>query len=348
VDRWTGAPLLNTVEQLRQVLDAAPRVFLVVDGWRFQSRFGNEFIRTVLDQMTPIFDEQGALIFQGEGYVERPAPAVSRPLAVDFGELVLAGYELSDAKLRPGGQLEVSLIWRTGEDPRTAYTVFLHLIGPDGERVAQADERLLGGYYQPTVWPTDEPVIDRHLVDLPDSLPPGRYRLEMGLYRPDSQDIVPPLDLESDRVVLDYLATEGLPAPAPEQPAAVNFGDEIELIGYTPDCAAAACEVTLYWRAPDTPDADYTVFLHLVGGDGQIASQHDGRPGGGLYPTTMWKAGEVVEDRHPLAVATELPAGEYRLLVGLYRPETGERLPVLGSDGQVLGDSAELVTVPMP
>jgi len=348
VDRWTGAPLLNTAEQLRQVLDTASRVFLVVDGWRFQSRFGNEFIRTVLDQMTPIFDDQGALVFQGEGYVERPAPAVSRPLAVDFGELALAGYELSEARLRPGDQLEVSLAWRAGEEPRTAYTVFLHLFGPDGERVAQVDERLLGGYYQPTVWPTDELVIDRHLLDLPEHLVPGRYRLEMGLYRPENQEIVPPLELENDRVVLDYLATEGLLPPVPEEPAEVNFGDQIELVGYTRDCMTPACTVTLYWRAQDTPDADYTVFVHLVGEDGQIASQHDGRPVGGLYPTTMWKAGEVVEDRHPLSLPTDIPSGDYRLLVGLYQPEMGERLPVVGPDGQELGDSAELVTVPIP
>lgn len=348
VDRWTGAPLLNSAEQLQQILDTAPRVFLVVDGWRFQSRFRNEFIRTVLDQMTPIFDDQGALIFQGEGYTERPEPAVSRSLGVDFGELVLEGYELSEATLQPGDQLEVSLAWRAGQDPRTAYTVFLHLLGPGGERVAQVDEPLLQGYYQPTVWPADEPVIDRHLMDLPDDMAPGRYRLEMGLYRPGSQDLVPPLDGDTDRVVLDYLETEGLPAPMPERPAEVNFGDQIHLTGYGLDCAATVCLVTLFWRAPETPSSDYAVFVHLVAEDGQIASQHDGRPVEGLYPTTLWKAGEGVEDEHSLSLPTDLAPGDYRLLVGLYQPETGERLVVLGADGQAAGDSVELATVPFP
>jgi hypothetical protein len=347
VDRWTGAPLLNTVEQLQQVLDTASRVFLVVDGWRFQSRFGNEFIGTVLDQMTPIFDDQGALVFQGEGYAERPAPAVSRPLDVDFGELALVSYELSHAQLQPGGQLEVSLAWQAGEAPRTAYTVFLHLIGPDGERVAQVDEQLLGGYYQPTVWPVEEAVMDRHVLDLPEFLAPGRYRLEMGLYRPDSQDTVPPLDAGDDRVVLDYLATEDLSTPAPQSLTEVTFGDQIELSGYTLDCVFTACRVILHWQALVMPEADYTVFVHLVGEDGLIASQHDSKPVGGLYPTTMWKAGEVIVDEHSLPLATDIPPGDYRLLVGLYRPETAERLPVLGPDGQALGDSAVLTSVPI-
>ncbi len=346
VDRWTGAPLLNTVEQLRQVLSTAPRVFLVVDGWRFQSRFANQFIRTVLDQMKPVFDEQGVVVFMGEGYAGRPAPVVSRSLTADFGELVLESYELSSSVLQPGGQLEVSLAWRAGEDPRTAYTVFLHLIGPNGVRVTQIDEPLLGGYYQPTVWPADQPVLDRHLLTLPDDLAPGRYRLEMGLYRPDSQELVP-LTTEGDRVVLDYLDTEGMPALVPHVPTEVDFGGQIELLGYTLVCEPAACNLKLYWRATDDLDVDYTVFTHLVGEDGRIVGQHDGMPLAGLYPTTMWKAGEVVEDEHPISLAAGTPPGDYRLLVGLYRMETGERLPVLGADGQTLGDSAVLATIPI-
>jgi hypothetical protein len=298
--------------------------------------------------MVPIFEDRGALVFQGEGYAERTAPAVSRSLAVDFGELVLEGYQLSEATLQPGGQLEVSLAWRAGEDPRPAYTVFLHLLGSDGERVAQVDELLLKGYYQPTVWPADKDVIDRHVLDLPDDLAPGRYWLEMGLYRPGSQDIVAPLDTESDRVVLDTLAAEGLPAPTPETPFEVNFGGQIELSGYTLDCATTVCDLLLYWRAPATPSADYAVFVHLVAEDGQIASQHDGKPVGGRYPTSMWKAGEVVEDEHSIPMASDLAPGDYRLLVGLYQPATGERLPVLGPDGQAEGDSALLATVPIP
>lgn len=347
VDRWTGAPLLNTVEQLRQVLSTSPRVFFVVDGWRFQSRFKNEFIRTVLDQMRPIFDERGALVFLGEGYAERPPPAISRPLAANFGELALEGYELSSATLQPGGQLEVSLAWRAGEDPRTAYVVFLHLVGADGVRVAQFDEPLLGGYYQPTVWPPDEAVTDRHLLALPDDLQAGRYRLEMGLYRPDSQDVVPRVDTAGDRVVLDYLETEGMPASAPQVPVQVNFGGQVELLGYTLACQPPTCDVKLYWRATDSPDADYTVFTHLVGEDGQIVGQHDGMPVQGFYPMTLWEAGEVVEDEHPISLTAGTPAGDYQLLVGLYRQETRERLPVLAADGHSLGDSVVLATIPI-
>jgi hypothetical protein len=348
VDRWVGAPVLDQVEQLRDLLANAPRVWLVVDGWRFQSRFENAFIRTVLDQMELAFDEQGMAVFVGQGYTQRPDPAVSQTLGVDFGqELVLEGYDLSAAELNPGGELEVSLRWRALETPRTAYTVFLHLIGADGERVAQRDELLLAGFYQPTVWPEDQAVVDRHRLTLPDDLAPGRYRLEVGLYSPgDLGDTEAPLGGQQP-VVLDYLVVGGAANTSPETPLEADFGGLIELLGYSLTCdpQMTTCTLQLYWQATADLDINYTVFAHLVGQDGRIAGQHDGMPEGGGYPTSAWQPGEIIVDEHPFDIATDAPPGDYRLLVGLYHLETGERLPVLGPDGQQIGDSVVLTEI---
>ena len=45
-------------------------------------------------------------------------------------------------------------------------------------------------------------------------------------------------------------------------------------------------------------------------------------------PTTGWVEDEYVTTIHALA----LPAGEYRLRLGWYAPETGERVSVAGAD----------------
>jgi hypothetical protein len=351
VDRWVGAPLLDEVEQLRSVLATAPRVWLVVDGWRFQSRFEAGFIRTVLDQMEPAFDEQGMAVFVGQGYASRSEPAVSQPLEVEFGnELTLEGYELSTAVLQPDEDLEVSLLWRALEAARTSYTVFLHLIGPDGERVAQRDELLLGGYYQPTVWPEDRVVIDRHVLALPDGLAPGRYRLEMGLYSPGDEESILPSVGGDDRVVLDYLTTVGMTPLPPETQLEAAFGDGVRLLGYTLACEPqdSACNVKLYWQAETPLDVDYTVFVHLVGDDGLIAGQHDGMPEGDTYPTSSWEPGEIVVDEHRFEIAADAPPGEYQLLAGLYQLETSERLPVLGAEGQPVSDTIILTPISIP
>jgi hypothetical protein len=109
----------------------------------------------------------------------------------------------------------------------------------------------------------------------------------------------------------------------------------------------STCNLQLYWQATAGLDVDYTVFVHLVGQDGQIAGQHDGIPEGGGYPTSAWEAGEIVVDEHQFDIATDVAPGDYQLLVGLYRLETSERLPVLDSDGRPLGDSVVLVEIPM-
>jgi hypothetical protein len=53
----------------------------------------------------------------------------------------------------------------------------------------------------------------------------------------------------------------------------------------------------------------------------------------GAAPTTTWLPGEIIADAYSLPLPADLPAGEYRLIVGFYNPTTGERLPTtLGSN----------------
>jgi hypothetical protein len=122
-----------------------------------------------------------------------------------------------------------------------------------------------------------------------------------------------------------------------DQRVGANFSGQIELLGYDAALQGQALAVTLHWRALRPPDADYTVFVHLLDVDGVTVAQHDSQPLGGAYPTSVWDAGEVVADRHRLVGATDLPAGSYLLHVGLYLLETGERLAVEGG-----GDSVAL------
>jgi hypothetical protein len=230
--------------------------------------------------------------------------------------------------------------------------VFLHLIGRDGQRVAQRDELLLDGYYQPTVWPEDEMVVDRHVLTLPSDLAPGRYRLEMGLYPPEAAAGDAAMLEGPDRIVLGYLTTEGVPSSSPAVPLDADFGP-IRLLGYTPVCdlQTSSCTVQLYWQATDDMNVDYTAFVHLVDEvePGHIVTQHDAMPEGGFYPTSAWSRGEIVIDEHRLDIPAGLPPGNYRLVTGLYRLDStgSERLRVLGADSQPQGDHVVLTTLPV-
>jgi hypothetical protein len=117
------------------------------------------------------------------------------------------------------------------------------------------------------------------------------------------------------------------------KPAQTALGDAALLIGYDVERARGedAAEVTLYWLCLRQMATNYKVFVHLLDPDGQVVGQHDGDPVGGFTPTTRWLPGEIIADRHRIA----LPAGaegEYGLKAGMYAPATGsepmENLPV--------------------
>ena len=97
--------------------------------------------------------------------------------------------------------------------------------------------------------------------------------------------------------------------------------------------------LTLYWQALGEMDESYTVFTHLVDDANRIWGQKDNLPASGTFPTSEWREGEVVEDSYVIPVQADAPRGTYRLIVGMYDPQTMQRLPVSGKEGQAQGDS---------
>ncbi len=135
--------------------------------------------------------------------------------------------------------------------------------------------------------------------------------------------------------------------PLPGEPQVAvraRFGQEILLHGYAigqgPFAPGDVVPVTLFWAA-DAPPGRYKVFLHLLDEGGNLVAQNDAEPRGDLSPTFIWSVGEVVTDRHGVYLPPDLPPGWYWLKAGMYRVDTGERLP-LSLAGVPAGDSLEL------
>ncbi len=107
------------------------------------------------------------------------------------------------------------------------------------------------------------------------------------------------------------------------QPAQTALGDVALLIGYdvAPARGADAVDVTLYWFALRETSQNYKTFVHLIGPDSGVIAQHDGDPAGGYTPTSRWRAGELIPDRHRIPYPANLAPGEYRLKAGMYQPE---------------------------
>jgi hypothetical protein len=61
--------------------------------------------------------------------------------------------------------------------------------------------------------------------------------------------------------------------------------------------------------------------------DHDLLTQSDHLPVGGAYPTSFWDAGDIIHDSHRLTLRDTAASGAGTLLIGMYNPETGIRLP---------------------
>ncbi|MFZ2357843.1 MAG: glycosyltransferase family 39 protein [Anaerolineae bacterium] len=125
----------------------------------------------------------------------------------------------------------------------------------------------------------------------------------------------------------------------PVQTSDALFGDQIRLLSY----ALSSQEITsgdvlqlqLTWQAERQPDADYTVFVQLLDERDQVVAQRDAPPGDS--PTSQWQPGVAIIDNHGVLVSHGTAPGDYKLILGMYDPATGERLPVGQQDYIDLG-----------
>jgi hypothetical protein len=92
----------------------------------------------------------------------------------------------------PDKTLPIWMAWagRSPLDQRITFT--LHLVGDDGQRVAQVDQEMGEGYFPTTLWHDwlEYPiVVDEFELSIAPSVPPGRYHLLAGAY--ESETVVP-------------------------------------------------------------------------------------------------------------------------------------------------------------
>jgi len=129
---------------------------------------------------------------------------------------------------------------------------------------------------------------------------------------------------------------------SPQKPLSVTVGNFAHLVGIDAPAEVlasdAALSLSLYWQTQGPADLDYTVFVHVVGPDGQAVAQSDGWPAQGTAPTTSWVQGQKIFDAHLLELRPSIASGNYTLFVGLYDVETGGRVPLYDEAGARLPD----------
>lgn len=139
------------------------------------------------------FERQGRTLAGVAPPEQIPQPA--NPVQANFDEKIkLNGYDLSP-NVEPAEELAVTLYWQALAPMSLDYTIFVHLIGPDGRRVAQHDGQPWWEVALPTsTWQPGEMLQDRHTLKLPAGLSSGVYRLQVGAYYWQTQARLPVIE----------------------------------------------------------------------------------------------------------------------------------------------------------
>lgn len=361
---WMPGMIVRDEQQIR-LLEGAPagryRLALGVrsrDGWVEVGRGQSSFWREPSGQVVA-----GAILGELDlkASARRLAPDLRHPTGAVYGDAIeLASWEVDPgsaaggprvADVEPGRALRVRLKWRAIADTAD-YAVFVHLLSHDFKLLAQDDERPHRGYAPTALWHPGDEIADEYVVRIPEDAPPGRYFLSVGLYRRvDLKNVsVTSGGPGGDRYTLGEVKVKPRPLALDSLPGwraiGASFGGRARLSGLVLDRpssegAARRLRATLYWEALVESQPDATVFVHMLGEDGRIVSQHDAPPAGGHFPTSAWDKGDAIRDEHEIVLEGPIPE-DARLAIGLYDPATGRRLALDGGGDHVTVDLESL------
>jgi len=95
----------------------------------------------------------------------------------------LVGYDVPRT-VTPGESVTVNFWWATAQAIDRNLTQFIHLVPVDGaaEDFIGFDRQPFDGAFPTADWPADMTVRDEWTLQLPDDMPPGDYRVQVGLY----------------------------------------------------------------------------------------------------------------------------------------------------------------------
>ena len=260
--------------------------------------------------------------------------------------LELVGYKtypVEMARGRRGYQIPLTLYWRMEQSCPKEYYVALRLLNYAGD--VWALERFFPPCtdWQPS-WRGDWVLPEDLEVSILPGTPLGSYELEATVQRIPGRE-----RLEARGASGALLGPIEVPRHmgfAPdvldvEREVGAVLGDKIELLGYNLDQGREYLHLTLFWQCLKPVGEDYTVFVHVLDGEGRLVGQEDMEPVHGFHATGSWLAGEVVRDQYEIPLSQA--AGRTRFKVGMYLPASGERLPVRLADGSRPEDRAILL-----
>ena len=305
---------------------------------------------------------RGVRVPLGEVLIAPPCEPVG-PAPCDEGHTLAADSllacvpELSQQAVPSGDTLTLALAWSATAPPQADYRVRWRLLDTTGSVALEHITDL--SPYTTSRWRAGDSFEARYDLRIDPALPAVAYTLALNVLAPDGRSLWAEDEPLTTVKVLPRHRLFELPADI-AHPLDLTLGDVVHLRGFDlapppspPEWGGTegglrpgnTLPLTLYWQSDGPTDIDYTIFVHLVGPDGQPHGQVDRFPGGGAAPTTSWIPGQVIVDEIALPVAADAPTGTYRIAVGLYDATGGGRLPITDPSGNLLPNDQAILPV---
>ena len=263
-----------------------------------------------------------------------PLGAPSEPYTVTLTLYDLDHLEGYDVLLgqHPRGKTQVIGTWHPQEgadwvasDDLASVTV-IQPTATDGLRYHNGD-----AVYLELLWNVPArvlPALELHTPNVPMQLIPAPPPTDANVKRDwrvftlshDAQSGTATLKLVDDPTPLLTFEVVHRPSVMERPPVAyaldIGFEQAITLVGMNLAQVDTGYEVVLVWQTDAPLPTDYTAFVQALDANGQLIAQSDQTPSQGERPTTTWRVGEYIMDRHTLTLPT--PTTHFSLIAGLY------------------------------
>jgi hypothetical protein len=270
-------------------------------------------------------------------------PAYARPIvsmlpdgvintSAQFDGVELIGYQVKNDRVKTGEPIELVTYWQRSpstvlaEEKTLRAVVNLSEIGT-GKSLGHGEAALGNDIYPSWAWSLNE-IVATHVRFMAGANSSAVGEVQLGV-RGDSTALIP--SAQGETIDLGRVAVQTPEACNRIWSIDATYGDIIKLIGYRIEPSNAIDtpgHIVLCWELIKPTPVDYTVFVHVTDARGDM-HMADSQPRDGTFPTSAWQTGEWSEDSHLIPQTVELPLKQ--IAVGLYRLESGERLPISGT-----------------
>jgi len=153
------------------------------------SQVAKPITRFQVDSRTIIGDQEAVVYKTQWPYIEAAA-VLSPPLAVLGEDISLFDYQFT-APTHKEDLLELTLFWQNQRPVTNRYDVFVHILNPDGEIVAQSDHEPVQGLAPTNRWQPGDIIRDDHSINWSQDLAGGTYSVRVGMYLRDTGERLP-------------------------------------------------------------------------------------------------------------------------------------------------------------